>query len=102
MGEAPRLGFDRRLPLRFLAALAISFAGQRTAAAQSPVIVTYDNFVRAQTDFYFVHTVRDGGFGKLAHARNMVPVYRQGVVRMNRDTLYSSGIFGSGSPAGRR
>src|SRR5262249_13889316 len=48
---------------------------------------------RAETDFHFAQTVRAGGFGKLVHARNMVPVDRQGVVRMNRDTLYSSGIF---------
>jgi para-nitrobenzyl esterase len=93
MGEALGLDFDCRLLLRFIAALAMSFAVPRTAMAQSPVIVTRDNFVRAQTDFYFAQTVRHGGFGKLVHARNMVPVDRQGVVRMNRDTLYSSGIF---------
>ncbi|HXC27913.1 MAG TPA: DUF1254 domain-containing protein, partial [Stellaceae bacterium] len=93
MGEALGLDFDCRLLLRFIAALAMSFAVPRTAMAQSPVIVTRDNFVRVQTDFYFAQTVRHGGFGKLVHARNMVPVDRQGVVRMNRDTLYSSGIF---------
>jgi hypothetical protein len=79
-----------------LAALALSFAGPRTAATQtgqSPVIVTRDNYVRAQTDFYFAQSVRRGGFGKLLHARKMVPVERQGVVRMNRDTLYSAGVF---------
>jgi hypothetical protein len=94
MGEALGFKFDRRLLL--LAALAMSFAGPRTAAAQtgqSPAIVTRDNFVRAETDFHFAQTVRAGGFGRLLHARNMVPIDRQGVVRMNRDTLYSSGIF---------
>lgn len=96
MGEAPRLDFDHRLLLRMLAALAMSSAGPWTTAAQagqSPVIVTRDNFARAETDFYFAQTVRSGGLGNLVHSRNMVSVDRQVVVRMNRDTLYSSGIF---------
>lgn len=79
-----------------LAGLAMSFAGARAAAAQtgqSPAIVTRDNFVRAETDFHFAQTVRGGGLGRLVHRRDMVPVDRQGVVRMNRDTLYSAGVF---------
>jgi para-nitrobenzyl esterase len=79
-----------------LAALAMSFAGPRIAAAQvgqSPIIVTRDNFARAETDFHFTQAVRGGGFGRLAHRREMVPVNRQGVIRMNRDTLYSAGVF---------
>jgi hypothetical protein len=96
MGEALKLDFDRRPLLRFLAALVISFAGPWAAAAQTgqpPVIVTRDNFARAETDFHFSQTVHGGGFGRLAHRRDMVPVNRQGVVRMNRDTLYSAGVF---------
>jgi hypothetical protein len=96
MGEALRLNFDRRLLLRFLAVLAMSFAGPRTAATQtgqSPVIVARDNFARAETDFHFAQTVRGGGFGRLVHRREMVSIDRQGVVRMNRDTLYSAGVF---------
>jgi para-nitrobenzyl esterase len=57
------------------------------------VIVTRDNFVRAQTDFYFAQAVRAGRFGRIEHARNMVSIDRQGVIRMNRDTLYSGGVF---------
>jgi hypothetical protein len=85
----------RRLTIG-LAALALGFGGPGTAAMQtrqSPVIVTRDNFVRAETDFHFAQTVRAGGFGRLLHRRVMVPVERQGVVRMNRDTLYSAGVF---------
>lgn len=96
MGEALMLDFDRRLLLRSLAALAMSFAGPRAAAAQtgpSSMVVTRDNFVRAETDFHFARTVRAGGFGRLVHRRVMVPVDRQGVVRTNRDTLYSAGVF---------
>ena len=79
-----------------LAALAISFVGARTAVVQtgqSPMIVTRDNFTRAETDFHFAQTVRGGGFGRVMHRRDMVPVDRQGIVRMNRDTLYSAGVF---------
>jgi hypothetical protein len=79
-----------------LVALALTLAEVRAAAAQavpSPVVVTRDNFVRAETDFHFAQTVRAGGLGRLVHRRNMVPVDRQGVVRMNRDTLYSAGVF---------
>jgi hypothetical protein len=79
-----------------LATLAMSFVGPQTGATQtgqSPVIVTRDNFVRAETDFHFAQTARGGGFGRLAHRRDMVSVERQGVVRMNRDTLYSAGVF---------
>jgi hypothetical protein len=96
MREGRKLEGGRRLLLGLLSALSMSFAGPRTAVAQtgqSPVIVTRDNYVRAQTDFYFAQAVHHGGFGRLLHARNMVPVDRQGVIRMNRDTLYSSGIF---------
>ena len=57
------------------------------------MIVTRDNFARAETDFHFTQTVRGGGFGRLVHRRDMVQVDRQGVVRMNRDTLYSAGVF---------
>jgi hypothetical protein len=51
------------------------------------------NFVRAETDLYFGKTVTDGGFGKFHHLREMAPIDRQSIVRMNRDTIYSSAVF---------
>jgi hypothetical protein len=96
MGKALSLDFGRRLLLPILVALALSVAGPPIAAAQtgqSPVIVTRENFVRGETDFHFAQTVRTGGFGGLVHARQMTPIDRQGVVRMNRDTFYSAGVF---------
>lgn len=63
-----------------------------TATAQA-VAVTVDNFRRAETDMYFGSVVRDGGLGRFRHHRELVPVDRQTVVRSNRDTLYSSGVF---------
>jgi hypothetical protein len=38
-------------------------------------------------------TVKEGGFGKFRHSREATPIDKQNVVRMNRDTLYSSAVF---------
>ncbi|MCV7409578.1 carboxylesterase [Mycobacterium florentinum] len=57
------------------------------------VPVSPDNFARAETDLYFGNAVADGGFGKLLHLRELMPLDRQLVVRSNRDTLYSTGVF---------
>ncbi len=55
--------------------------------------VTPKNFVRAETDLYFRSFVKEAGFGKLISARAPTSVEDQKVVRMNRDTLYSHGLF---------
>ena len=39
-----------------------------------------------------------GGFGKFLHIRGMTPVDKQNVIRMNRDTLYSAGVFDLTTP----
>jgi len=56
-------------------------------------IVTPDNFLRVETDLYFSALVRDGGFGKLFHNREMSPIDHQNVIRQNRDTLYSAVVL---------
>ena len=55
--------------------------------------VTVDNYNRAQTDVYFDSVVKNGGFGKFRHGRELAPPVQQGIVRPNRDTLYSFAIF---------
>ena len=60
--------------------------------------VTVDNFVRAESDRYFQSYVDKGGFGKLIHRRNLAPIDDQSVIRMNRDTLYSVGVFDLSNP----
>jgi len=55
--------------------------------------VTKDNFVRAETDTYFAGFAKDGALGKFVHSRDLADVKNQTVVRMNRDTLYSTGLF---------
>lgn len=57
------------------------------------IIVTPDNFIRAESDTYMAGQVRDGAFGQLKHTRSPAPVDKQLIVRLNRDTIYSSGVF---------
>ena len=64
------------------------------ASAEKNVIpVTVDTFVRAETDRYFKQRYEQGAFGKFHHERGPVDVDKQLVIRMNRDTPYSTGIF---------
>ncbi len=64
-----------------------------SAADETTVPVTVKYFARAESDRYFGSTVKLGGFGKLYHYRTPTPIENQVVVRMNRDTLYSGGVF---------
>ena len=57
------------------------------------VLVSPDNFIRAESDLYFGNIVKDGGFGNFKHIRELTPLDKQFVVRSNRDTLYSAGVF---------
>jgi hypothetical protein len=84
-------------PLRhsLLTALALTLA--EAAFAQGPTPVTIHNFARAETDLYFGKAAHDdGAFGKLRHRREMASIDKQDVVRMNRDTLYSTGVLDAG------
>jgi len=58
------------------------------------VPVTVDNFTRAETDWALANVIRDqDAFGKFYHFRELAPLDKQAVPRVNRDTLYSAGIF---------
>lgn len=57
------------------------------------IIVTPDNFIRAESDVYMAAQAKDGAFGAFKHTREPAPVDRQLIVRLNRDTIYSSGVF---------
>jgi hypothetical protein len=66
------------------------------ALAQSPaeVPVTVDNFIRAESDLYFGGILKDSGqIGKFNHRREPARIDNQTVIRLNRDTLYSSALF---------
>jgi hypothetical protein len=60
--------------------------------------VTIDNFVRTETDNYFKIKTNDGYFGKLCHNSGPADVNHQSIIRTNRDTRYSYGIFDLSSP----
>jgi hypothetical protein len=56
------------------------------------ILVTPDNFNRAECHLSFSSIVKEGGLGKFVHHRELIPVDFP-IVRPNRDTLYSMGIF---------
>jgi len=63
------------------------------SASSTPVPVTVDNFVRAETDNYLATNANEAGLGKLSHRREPASIDDQTVIRLNRDTLYSFGVF---------
>jgi hypothetical protein len=84
-----------RHPARALVLTLTLFAlgGADAAPAERAIVVTPDNFPRAESDLFFSGVVKDGGFGKFMHRREPTPIARQTVIRMNRDTLYSAAVF---------
>jgi hypothetical protein len=62
-------------------------------ASDDAVLVSADNFIRAESDLYFGNIVTGGGFGGFMHIRELTPMDNQLVVRANRDTLYSGAVF---------
>src|SRR5262245_60247264 len=68
-------------------------APEKAKPPGNAVPVTADNFRRAESDRYFAATVKRAGIGQLSHLRELVAIDKQTVVRLNRDTLYSSGVF---------
>jgi hypothetical protein len=80
------------------AALGLIWAVVSADAQQSParttIPVTADNFSRAETDTYFANIVKQTGDpGKFFHRREIEPIDNQIVIRGNRDTVYSAGVF---------
>ena len=88
------MAYRNCLELTVLIALAFAeVAFAQGVDITKPVLVNVSNFVRAETDYYFGKTVTQDGFRKFSHTRQMVAIDKQDVARMNRDTLYSSGVF---------
>jgi Protein of unknown function (DUF1254) len=62
--------------------------------AVNAVPVTVDNFGRGESDLYFGGILKNsGGIGKFLHRREPARIENQTVIRLNRDTLYSSAVF---------
>jgi len=59
----------------------------------STIAVTPETFIRAETDrMFFNFSQLAGGVNKFYHFRELVPLDRQTVIRMNRDVLYSGAV----------
>ena len=67
--------------------------------AENTVPVTIDTFVRAETDTTIKKMVGIAGLNTFFHLRGLVPIDMQEVIRMNRDTLYSSAVLDLSKPA---
>ncbi len=62
--------------------------------ATGAIIVTPANFIRAESDTYIANLAKEsGGLGKLLHRREPASIDNQTVIRLNRDTLYSSAVY---------
>lgn len=56
--------------------------------------VNVDNYVHAATSRHFANTARMAkGVNRFAHGRRPTPLDKQRIMRMNRDTIYSSAII---------
>jgi hypothetical protein len=88
--HANHLGF---ILLAFLGVTSMAHAQPAAQAGSETVLVNSDNFVRAESDFYFGNLIKDSGLGKFHHRRGPAEVDNQLVIRLNRDTLYSGAVI---------
>ena len=79
------------LVLALAAALVMPVGAAWAQSTGDAILVTPDNFKRAETDTYFAGFASQGAFGKFDHNRDL-PLENAGV-RPNRDTLYSLAVF---------
>lgn len=63
------------------------------AQEQKPIPVNEGNYVEAEVDLTFSAIVKEVGPNKFRHDRTLIPLDKQPAVTMNRDTIYSFGIF---------
>ncbi|MDU0339995.1 DUF1254 domain-containing protein [Bosea rubneri] len=77
----------------FAIMLAATGAARAQSAGGAAAPVGVDNFVRAESDLYMSNLNKDGSLGKFLHRREPASIDDQTVIRLNRDTLYSSAVF---------
>jgi hypothetical protein len=76
------------------AAPAATAVAASAAGSAGTVPVTPETYIRAETDRSFNNVATmAGGVNKLFHFRAPTPLDKQTVVRMNKDTLYSTGVI---------
>lgn len=64
-----------------------------TTCAFAGDLVTPDNYARAEVDQSFKNIVAAVGSNAFRHDRALIPLDKQPAVTMNRDTVYSFGVF---------
>lgn len=84
---------SRSAPIVAAALIGLGWMTTASAGEPQPLRVTVDNFRRAESDMYFARFAAQGGFGEFRHERDVAPIDEQTVIRLNRDTLYSFGVF---------
>ncbi|WP_429226452.1 DUF1254 domain-containing protein [Inquilinus ginsengisoli] len=73
--------------------MSLLMASSAASAQTAAVPVSVETYSRAQTDVNFAGVVKAGGFGRFKHGRELAPPVQLGIVRPNRDTLYSFAIL---------
>jgi hypothetical protein len=87
-----------KIAILAFAALTVVSSAAFAQSSSAGVPVSVDKFARAESDNYFAINAKvAGGIGKLGHHREPAPVDDQTVIRLNRDTLYSFGVFDLGA-----
>ncbi len=76
--------------------LILALLAATPASAQQAV--TVDNFKRAETHYYMQAKADQGCFAILCHDRAPIAVESQDIIRLNRDTPYSQGVFDLTTP----
>jgi hypothetical protein len=81
------------------AAVACCLSSAAVFAEEEKVPVNIDNFIRAQMDENFRDVVKKtGGIGIVRHDREPIAIEDQFLIRMNRDTPHSQGVFDLTTP----
>src|SRR4029077_8892307 len=81
-----------RAILTILALVGATMQAQSRPSTPRPIIVTPDNFNRAETDTTYASGVKSHGVGSFEHHREPIAIDFY-IVRPNRDTLYSLAVF---------
>src|ERR1700752_376070 len=83
-----------RATLAAILVFGIALPAHAQSPSGAPIPVTVDNFIRAESDFYMANLAKQaGGPAKLQHRREPASIDDQTVIRLNRDTLYSSALY---------
>jgi len=90
---------NNSIPLVTLMGILVIIIFPASVMADGKVPVTVKTFVRAETDAAIKNITGMAGLNTFFHLRGLAPIDKQDVIRMNRDTLYSSAVLDLTRPA---